>query len=401
MAGNFPPPLPTWDAVAAEATKVLEAHWSPDLRCTLPHAVAYPHRWLWDSCFHVIAWASLGRPEAGIELESLLASRLATGVGRGFLPHMVYGAASRNGNGINRGMLRGMSSFTQPPVYALALTALLESGVEPVAWLLPAVTEALRWLWGARLDAGLLTIVHPWESGADISPRFDDWYGSVHFDRLDEDYDRLVETTSYDEAGVATSNSVLVVAPSAFNGIAADAARRIAALTGDRAWSVRQVDLQAQIDEQLWDDRESLWVDRAIHPGGAARSGSSSGLIPTLDGVLGALGSTSGERAQRALGQCVGSGRFAAPFGPRYLPADHRLYRPNVYWRGPAWPQLNFLLIEAARRHGLEDIADELTETTLRGVWASGFSEYWNPETGEGRGATPQSWSAVAVALRP
>jgi hypothetical protein len=120
MAGNFPPPLPTWDAVAAEATKVLEAHWSPDLRCTLPHAVAYPHRWLWDSCFHVIAWASLGRPEAGIELESLLASRLATGVGRGFLPHMVYGAASRNGNGINRGMLRGMSSFTQPPVYALA-----------------------------------------------------------------------------------------------------------------------------------------------------------------------------------------------------------------------------------------------------------------------------------------
>ena len=104
---------------------------TPSSAATVPNAAVYPHRWLWDSCFHVIAWAALGRPEAEIELQSLMASRLPTVIGRGFVPHMVYADEWRNGGGIDRGVLRGMSSFTQPPVYAMALTAVLAAGSEP------------------------------------------------------------------------------------------------------------------------------------------------------------------------------------------------------------------------------------------------------------------------------
>src|SRR6202021_1296344 len=110
--------------------RVLELHWNSDLRCTVPNAVNYPHRWLWDSCFHVMAWAALGRPEAEIELESLMASRLPTLIGRGFVPHMVYADPWRNGYGTDRGVLQGISSFTQPPVYAMALGALIAAGIE-------------------------------------------------------------------------------------------------------------------------------------------------------------------------------------------------------------------------------------------------------------------------------
>ena len=379
---------------------MLDSHWNAQLRCTVPNAVVYPHRWLWDSCFHVIAWAALGRPEAEIELQSLMASRLPTVIGRGFVPHMVYADEWRNGGGIDRGVLRGMSSFTQPPVYAMALTAVLAAGSEPAPWLAPAVAEALEWLWGARLHDGLLTIVHPWESGADIAPRFDDWYGPLEFGRLTEHYDRLVKTTRYDGAGVAASNTAFGVAPAAFNAIAVDAASRVATLTGGDLWRSRQADLASAIDEQLWDEREELWIDRADVPAPGRLHHGDSHAIPTLDGVLGSLGTASRERAERALRQCVGSGRFAAPFGPRYLPGDHPLYRPDVYWRGPAWPQLNFLLVEAARRHGLDDIAGELAATTVRGAWASHFSEYWNPETGAACGATPQSWTAIVAALQ-
>ena len=335
---SLPPPIPNKDALVAEATKVLEGNWSTELRCTLPHRMQYPHRWLWDSCFHVIVWASLGRPEARTELESVMASRLPTVIGRGFLPHMVYGDPWRNGDGIDRGPLQGMSSFTQPPIYAMALTSLLEGGTELAPWLVPAASEALEWLWTARSHDGLLTIVHPWESGADVSPRYDDWYGPLQFDRLFVHYDRLVKTTRYDEAGVAVSNSSFGVAPSAFNGIAADAAGRLARLTGDRAWSTRTADLESAIDEQLWDESQQLWIDRSDVSGRRQQGRASSSAIPTLDGVLGALGTTSRERAERALSQCVGGGRFAAPFGPRYLPGDHPLYWPDVYWRGPTWP---------------------------------------------------------------
>ncbi|HZD64505.1 MAG TPA: hypothetical protein VE152_00235, partial [Acidimicrobiales bacterium] len=340
-----------------------------DLGCTLPHPVTYPHRWLWDSCFHAIAWAGFGRREAVVELASLLGSRLPTVAGRGFVPHMVYGDPWRRGGGIDRGLA-------------------------PPPWLVPAAAEALGWLWDTRLAGGLLTIVHPWESGADISPRFDDWYGPLALDRLQDHDARLVATTRVDQLGVAVANPAFTVAPAAFNAIAADAADRLGSLTGAAHWAQRGAALAAAIDDQLWDEAEGLWADRADRPPGAA-----SASTPTLDGALGALSTRSPARAEAALGQCVGNGRFAAPFGPRYVPASHPAYRPDTYWRGPAWPQLNFLLVDAADRHGLDDIAAELAATTRAGAWRSGFSEYWNPETGAACGATPQSWSTLAAVL--
>ena len=44
-------------ALAARARAVLEAHWRPEGGYTVPHAGTYPFQWLWDSCFHAIAWA--------------------------------------------------------------------------------------------------------------------------------------------------------------------------------------------------------------------------------------------------------------------------------------------------------------------------------------------------------
>lgn len=379
----------TPDDLRREALAVLESHWDPSLRCTLPHPLQYPHRWLWDSCFHAIAWAALGRPEGMVELGSVLGSALPTVIGRGFLPHMVYGDPERKG-GVPRGPLRGMSSFTQPHVHALALSELVERGCEVPPWMFVACADALEWLWDERMQEGLLTVVHSWETGEDLSPRFDDWYDDPSFASLQEHYDKLVATTVFDEAGVAVSNRRGVVAAAGFNGIAADAADRLGAMTGEARWQERAAALGAELDRRLWNPAEGLWNDRGPWP---------TSVLPTVDGVLAALGPVTGAHAEEALAQCVGGGRFAAPFGPRFLPADHPLYLPDVYWRGPAWPQLNYLLVLAARRHRLDAIAAELTETTLRGVEASGFSEFWNPETGEARGTTPQSWATIVVAL--
>ena len=379
-----------------EALAILEVHWDPALRATLPHPLQYPHRWLWDSCFHAIAWAALGRPEGLVEVGAVLGSALPTVASRGFLPHMVYGDPDHSGGGTDRGPLRGMSSFTQPPVHARALLEIAERGNALPPWMLVACADALGWLWEHRLHDGLLSVVHSWETGQDRSPRFDDWYADPDFASLQGYYAKLVATAVYDPVGAAVSNRAGVVAAAGFNGIAADAASCLAALTGEERWQRRAATLATEMDRQLWSPAEGMWVDRPDpeHAGSWASS-----RFPTLDGVLAALGPVSRPHAEEALGQCVGTGRFAAPFGPRFLPADHPAYLPDVYWRGPAWPQLNYLLVRAARRHGLDALAVELTETTLRGVSASGFSEYWNPETGEPRGATPQSWATIAVAL--
>ena len=86
-----PDPLETATAAAgrsspARARAVLDAHWRPG-GYTVPNATVYPHQWLWDSCFHAIAWAHLGVAErATRELTNVFARQDDDG----FVPHMTY-----------------------------------------------------------------------------------------------------------------------------------------------------------------------------------------------------------------------------------------------------------------------------------------------------------------------
>jgi GH15 family glucan-1,4-alpha-glucosidase len=61
--------------------------------------------------------------------------------------------------------------------------------------------------------------------------------------------------------------------------------------------------------------------------------------------------------------------------------------------------QMNYLAMLAARRWRRGDIVDQIIEMSRSAVVAAGFAEHWNPETGEGYGATPLTWSALVVAL--
>jgi glycogen debranching enzyme len=70
-----------------------------------------------------------------------------------------------------------------------------------------------------------------------------------------------------------------------------------------------------------------------------------------------------------------------------------------MYWRGAAWPNVSYLLWLALRRWDRTAQARGLALRTLHGVLASGWAEYWNPETGEGLGARPQSWSGLVLPM--
>src|SRR6478672_9628621 len=47
----------------AATLAMLEAHWRPE-GYTSPNLGVYPWQWLWDSCFHAIAWAEAGDDRA-------------------------------------------------------------------------------------------------------------------------------------------------------------------------------------------------------------------------------------------------------------------------------------------------------------------------------------------------
>ena len=374
------------ESLREQARAVLDSTWRPGDRFCPPNPRVYPHQWLWDSCFHAVAWAHLDDPRGVEELAAALSGQLDTG----FVPHMRY-----FGETVSRGPLPDRSSYTQPPIYAHAARVLAGRGLAVPSGIHARIERALDWMWRSRRDErGLVFIVHPWESGADDSPRWDDWIGEATYDHdVFREHDRrLVEATQFDAAGAAIWSHSFVAAPAAFNAFTAHAFREHADATDDAMWQRRAAALSRAIDDHLWDEGESLWVDDPVVGGGPGAR------IPTLDGVFGSLSTADEAKANRALDQLLDDARFAAPFGCRYLPPDHPRYEPDEYWRGPAWPQLNYLLWVAANRWQRDDVAGAVARWSRLAATASGFAEYWNPETGAGLGAVPQGWAALAAA---
>ena len=60
---------------------------------------------------------------------------------------------------------------------------------------------------------------------------------------------------------------------------------------------------------------------------------------------------------------------------------------------------MNYLALLAALRWDRADVAAEIVKMSRRAASVTGFAEHWNPETGEGYGATPLTWSALVVAI--
>lgn len=373
---------------------LLETNWREDRGYCVPNANTYPHLWQWDSCFHTVIWAHLGDGRALRELDAVLSCQLPDGM----VPHMAYGPA---GSDTWLGPLPRTSSLTQPPMFGHAIRVLSARGMRPKPSTLERARRGLDWLWDNRkTDDGLIYVVHPWEAGNDHGPRWDDWGAPG---RAPEDYSRPARTAwnkervfdlSFAPDGAATWSSSFVTAPAAFNAYVAFNTRELATALEDDELAARADRLSATIDELLWDEKQGLWSDRPIVGGGP------SAHIPISDGVMPALVTADARKATTALDQLADGNRFGATFGPANVARRHPSYDPETYWRGPAWPPLNYLFWIAQRRWERDAAARQLADITTHAAVNSGWAEYWNPETGEGLGAIPQTWTGLALAMR-
>ena len=386
---------PSDPEVRARGLALLERHWDDDRGFCVPNADTYPHLWLWDSCFHAIIWAHLGDARASRELAAVLAGQLPDGL----VPHMRYGGAPPD---TWLGPLPTTSSLAQPPMFGHAIKVLRARGIALPADTITRARRGLDWLWSQRrTDRDLLYVVHPWEAGNDHSPRWDGW-GAPGATR--DDYDRAARTAwnkaqmrnvIFNDDGAASWSSTFVACPAGFNAYVAFNTAELAEAVDDHGLAERAARIAAAMDEHLWDEDEGLWSDLSVVGGRSPRATS-----PISDGVMGALVTADAVRADRALAQLDQPDRFAAPFGPTNVARSDPSYDPRMYWRGAAWPHLNYLLWLALRRWQRFDKADALARRTRTAAVRSGWAEYWDPETGEGLGAIPQSWTGLVIAMR-
>lgn len=356
----------------------------------MPNLEVYPFQWLWDSCFHAIVWAHLGYADhATRELRHLFRCQDSSG----FVPHIDYEAdPTRHADFWGR---TGSSSITQPPMYGHALAELHRRDVAVDRTLLECATAGLRFLLDRRsrdATTGLVTIVHPWESGADDSPRWDHWRSdAADLSEWFHTKGRLLASVERSAEGAPLANPSFDPAPASFNALVAFNALELASITGD-AGLRRAGD---EITDRLvarWSASTGTWID-----GGPASD--SSGSVRVLDALLPAL--VCHDHAADAVRAALDPGQFGGAAGPAGVHREEPSFAPTRYWRGPAWPQLTYLLWVAAVRCSQRRQADALARALVLGARRSGFAEYWEPDTGAALGAHPQAWATLAAVVSP
>jgi len=414
---------------------------------TKPAPRLYPHQWSWDSAFIAIGLAHLDPGRALGELEHLFKAQWADGR----VPHIVFDPAvpdywpgpdlwgSRDVSGAPTAV--ATSGLIQPPMHAIAVWRILAiARAEHVAddarrqlvaracVLYPKLLAWHRYL-VERRDAersGLITVYHPWE-GTDNTPRWDAALARIDvgdippYPRTDTslvdaaerptkaEYDRylwlvgLLRNTGYDDEVAWRTHPFLIkdVQCSAIFVAANDALAQIAELAGAPAdertaiaeWSKRS----AEGVRARWDYRVELALDFDVRAGGPIHCVTSAGLCPLL------VPSLTRAEARRFADRIAGPD-FAGAEGlafPVVLSTGARSpeFRPRAYWRGPAWPVINWLLWCGLRAHGLDLEAARLRQANLALLARpdAHFSEYFEPFTAEPLGSPNQSWTAAVT----
>ncbi|MEO3871777.1 hypothetical protein ABGB18_23430 [Nonomuraea sp. B12E4] len=400
--------------ILRDAVRVLVANW--DGGYTVPSRRLYPHQWSWDSAFTAIGNARWSPRRARTELLSLFGAQWEDGR----VPHIVFNPRVPDGAyfpGPEFWQVRApsgsaTSGIVQPPVHALAAwkAHLVEPDPAFLRRIYPRLVAQQAFLRAARRSPeGLISIVHPWESGMDNSPAWDlplsavrpGQAGFVRRDLndvsaderpTDRDYERYVALArAYRDSGYRDPGAFHVEDPlfNAAYGAAECALARIADVCGlDPEPHEREAAaMTAALVENLYDD--GLFHPRDLRTGCLVRSNSAAGLTPLM------LPELPREIVNALVGTALD--RFALKDGvlPSFSPAAPE-FDPARYWRGPSWINLTWLVWQGLKERR-PDLAGPLADGVISAVTQSGFREYFDPFTMRGHGCRDFSWSAALV----
>jgi glycogen debranching enzyme len=431
-----PARLRTEDAqLARQALDVLDANWLG--HGTRP-SLLYPHQWSWDSACIAMGYAGWNQHRAATELRSLFAGQWANGL----VPHIVFASgegryfpgpdfwqARRSPDAPERPETSGI---VQPPIHATAAWRVYQRSADragATAFLEDLAPKLAAWhayLYRERTrgSGGLVEIWHPWESGMDNSPLWDEALTRIpvapdeipEYQRVDveladpaerptdDEYDRYVYLVGLFRELRYRADRIQDRTPFAmqavlFNSLLVQANRdlaEIARVLGDdpgqfENWAAQTA---SGIDATLWDEEAAVYVDYDVEAGRHVGVRTAAGLAPLHAGI------PTDERARQMIGVLAGS---RVEVGEREgwavtsLAPDDPRFMPTRYWRGPIWPILNWTLQRGLDRYGYHDLAAQVRRALIDLSSRSGFWEHYSPLTGKGHGGEQFAWTAGLV----
>jgi len=336
--------------------------------------------WAWDSWKHAAALARFAPELAREQIRAMFDRQRADGM----VPDCVYLDAKENN-----------WRDTKPPLATWAVLAVYDASGDRafLEEMYPKLARYHRWWWQARdhdrdglAEFGSTDgtrIAAAWESGMDNAVRFDgaamlaNGAGAWSLDQASVDLNAYLYREAVDLARIA---EVLGKADE------------------HAAWMKEAERIQAAVRTRMFDRERGYFFDMRLKDHSPVRVYGAEGWTPLWAG----LADTAQARAVSAV--MLDPKKFATRMPFPTLAADDAHFSPiKGYWRGPVWLDQAYFGVEALRRYGYAQQADEMARRLVvhaQGLTAQApFYENYDPLTGNGYQSANFSWSAAAYVL--
>ena len=391
---------------------------------TIPTAGLYPYQWNWDSAIVALGFAAFDLDRAWTEIETLMAHQWPDGM----VPHIIFHQEVPSyfpGPGVwDTGRPVPTSGHSQPPVAAFCAEELLKRDQGPdhllrASRIFDALMRWHRW-WHDFRDPGSLGVVavtHPWESGRDNTSDWDDALEAVDgsnvtpFVRRDlqhvdaamrptqEEYNRYIallefgRSLGWNARDIGQRNPFFVADPGCtFILLAADRALMRMAQT------LKKVDDMPVIEEwiaraesgchRLWDDAQQTFAAYDLRTGRHSAGVSNAAMLCFF-------AEAGKSRQKAAMLEHYHRIRGKTAYGVASHDPDAPQFDSKRYWRGPVWAFMNMMIGRGLLAHGHMREALQVWDDTRTLIYASGFAEYFDCQTGAPAGGVAFSWTAA------
>ena len=324
-----------------------------------PSMIHYVGVWQWDAFFHALAYRYVEKPLAQDQIRIVLDHQREDGM----IPDAIHDEGT-----VTRLSFPVDADVTKPPLIAWAAYKLYEMDGDR-EFLDEIYEPVVRWnnWWFEQNDTdgnGLCEYQHPFSSGLDDSPLWDD--------------------------------GMPVEAPdlNTYLYLQQESLAKIATVIGKEEdvalWRGRADDMARRLVKHAWDAESGFFWARCN--GSRVNVRTPFNLFPLITGQM--------PRAitDRLVEHLTDERQFWSRYPVATVAMDDPTFNPVKMWRGPTWVNVNYLLIEGLQRSGYEDLARELRQRTLDLILSrDDIYEYYHPMSGENppTAASMFGWSSA------
>ena len=382
----------------------------------------YPAQWNWDSAFIALGYSYFNIDYALEEIETLLEGQWDDGM----VPHILFHDKDTsyfpNHTTWKCGKNIPSSGITQPPVLAIVLKKIIENNKfnddqdSRILKILKKIKKYHEWFIKFRdpNKTGLVSILHPWESGYDNSPIWDEPMNNISVDKelnyqrrdlevsnsderpLKIDYDRYVtirdqfRDLNYDPYKLYEL-SIFNVVDVGFNSLFLKANKDLVKLLKKFKLNYDELDFFISKSEseiiKLYNYDSDEFVSKDLNTNKDI-------LIPSITNYFTLTADLKNDKLNKKIINNLKNHNLNEKYIFSTIKSDHQTFEEKRYWRGPVWINCNWLIYEGIKNKDKE-YSIKIKNETISLIENKGFHEYYSCNDGSVMGANNFSWSAA------